>query len=109
MSDASATSLIPPKCQVADPHQLPKNGDNNLFPIDELEILDDQIVDILTQIEQEHNQMTVQEQPKERQNVLNVSNISNVQNAFSSNKPSVVPAMYFRNSTNITINYHIQN
>ena len=75
------------------------------FP--ELEIPDNQIVDILTQIEKDNEHLFKQPNDidsfQKQQNVLNVSNVSNVANVSKANMPQ--PPMYFSHST-ITINYN---
>ena len=81
MSDALAVSIIPPKCKAtatitSEEVQSDSNTKENELFIDELEIPDDQIADILTQIEQENKQVM----PQQQNSVLNLSNIQNVSN-----------------------------
>ena len=62
---------------------------------------DNQIVDILTQIENTNTNIVPVSQNNEVK-TINVSNVANV------NKHPMVPSMYFPNST-VTINYHFHN
>ena len=106
MSDALAVSIIQPKHKAtatitSEEVQSDSNTKENELFIDELEIPDDQIADILTQIEQENRQVM----PQQQNSVLNLSNIQHVSNEIA--KPHIVPSMYFPHSTNVTINYHV--
>ena len=71
-----------------------ENQENNLDMVDE--IPDDQILEVLTQIEEE-NKSYLEEMQKPKE--VNINNVANVR------KGPLVPTMYFLNS-NENIHYH---
>ena len=116
MSDALAAPLIPVPAKKSKPDStithdeqeeakinadLPVAEDPHI-PIEEIDIPDDQIMDIITQIENENREMIQDKLPEKRNQIVNVSNVSNIANV---NCRPLMPSMYFPNS-NVTINYH---
>ena len=98
---ASTISVNPEKFEIQKEGTFDTNND---FVIEDIDIPDDQIADILTEIENENTSLVPQSKPQE--NIVNVSNVSNVKNVNMPLKSNLMPTMYFPNS-NVTINYHI--
>ena len=64
---------------------------NNEIEFEELDIPDDQIADIFTQIEKENQTVAKAPQPNNPQ-ILNVSNVNNVANVATANKNPILPS-----------------
>ena len=103
MKKIKPTSTIT-KPQEINPEILPENAQLvELFPTfdDENDIPDEEIINVLTQIEESNR--AVQPQQNENsdliQNTINVANVANV------NRAPMLPQKYFPNST-VTINYN---
>ena len=123
MSDALAAPLIAKKqtkkpkiastISVPPAVNTPNDNPNNdpTFEVSEIDIPDQQIMDILTQIENENKDLTETPQPQmtyqdtstiNKNSIVNVSNVSNV--ATVQRRP-LMPSMYFPHS-NVNIHYH---
>ena len=113
MSDALAEPLItsaPKKQKIQEEKNITEGAakpdiNENQFPVEEIDLPDDTLLDILTLIENENKIVECpnnqQEAPKQN-SVVNVSNVANIANV---NRRPLMPTMYFPNS-NVTINCH---
>ena len=115
MSDALAEPMITyaAKKPKTDEENTKNQQDQALvFPqdmeIEDIDMPDDTLIDILTQIKNENKsvvpQPNVQDPPKSN-SVVNVSSFANISHV---NRQPLMPTMYFPNS-NVTINYHFHN
>ena len=100
--DIPTGNAITPQDEPAENQQIVE-----LFPTFDSndDIPDDDILNILTQIEQENKHLPVtsgQMKSKNQNKTINVTNVSSIANV---NRHPLMPTMYFPNS-NVTINYH---
>ena len=119
MCDALAEKLIDnptddknceKKEEIKNTPKMPAPQNQNETEFEDLELPDNQIIDILTQIKKENEQFTKAPTQPENPNIPNTSvpnllNVSNVSNVANVAKNQMVPPMYFSNST-VTINYN---
>ena len=100
--DIPTGNAVAPQDELADNQQIVE-----LFPTFDSndDIPDNDILNILTQIEQENKDLPVtggQMNSKNQNKTINVTNVSNTANVYCH---PLMPTMYFPNS-NVTINYH---